>query len=220
MHVLLVEDDEALAAGIIRGLRDEGFVVNAVATGALALAAVRSDPPDLMVLDLGLPDMDGMEVLSTLRKTQASLPVLLLTARDSMEDKIRGLDKGADDYVVKPFEMPELCARLRVIERRLGTPVASSIIEVGDVTLDSASLAVTCRGSVVELPRREYMLLKALLESAGRVLTREVLETRLYSWGEEVSSNALEVHVHQVRKKLYPELIKTVRGVGYTVGKM
>jgi DNA-binding response OmpR family regulator len=155
-------------------------------------------------------------VLKRLRKEDVELPVLLLTARDSVEDKVAGLDSGADDYLAKPFEMTELLARLRVLERRLASMKSSEIV-VGNIVLDTLQQSVARDGCVIELARREYMLLKSLLENAGRVQTRATLEQRLYSWGEEVSSNALEVHIHHLRKKLGNDLIKTIRGVGYKV---
>lgn len=216
MRILLVEDDISLAAGLQAGLSKSGFVVNHVSTGTLALAAIKAERPDIVVLDLGLPDMDGLQVLASIRDQQGQLPVMVLTARDGLEEKIAGLDRGADDYLAKPFDMKELAARLRVFERRLATATSSKIV-IGNVELDTAAHSVAVMGELVELPRREYMLLKALLESAGKVLTRESLETRLYSWGEEISSNALEVHIHHLRKKLPDNLIKTVRGIGYTV---
>ncbi|MEH6570564.1 MAG: response regulator transcription factor [Halioglobus sp.] len=216
MRILLVEDDPSLAAGLRDALGREGFVVNHVATGKLALAAVRAETPDIMVLDLGLPDMDGLEVLAQVRRRDEHLPVMVLTARDGMSDKIAGLDGGADDYLAKPFDMKELAARLRVFERRLSTAVTSTIC-IGTVEIDTSAHSVKVAGEIVDLPRREYMLLKTLMESAGKVLTRESLETRLYSWGEEVASNALEVHIHHLRKKVPDKLIKTVRGIGYTV---
>ncbi|MBT4521951.1 MAG: response regulator transcription factor [Halieaceae bacterium] len=216
MRILLVEDDRSLAIGLQDALGREGFVVNHVATGDLALGAVRAEVPDIIVLDLGLPDMDGLQVLAKLRQRKEHIPVMVLTARDGIEDKIAGLDSGADDYLAKPFDMKELAARLRVFERRLATAVTSTIT-VGEVVLDTAAHTVQVAGEKIELPRREYMLLKTLMESAGKVLTRESLETRLYSWGEEVASNALEVHIHHLRKKLPDDAIKTVRGIGYTV---
>lgn len=216
MRLLLIEDDPSLAAGLQAALSREGYVVNPVATGSQALAAVRAECPDMVVLDLGLPDMDGLQVLAGIRRQAAQLPVLILTARGRADDKVTGLDLGADDYLAKPFDMQELAARLRALGRRLsGAPSAQ--IMVGPVQLDVASHQVTVDGAPLELPRREYMLLKALMESAGRVLTREALEGKLYSWGEEVSSNALEVHVHHLRRKLPENLIRTVRGIGYTL---
>jgi len=216
MLILLVEDDSSLGAGLRDALGREGFAVNHVATGEQALAAVCAEPPDIIVLDLGLPDMDGLEVLARVRRRRDHIPVMLLTARGSPDDKVAGLDSGADDYLAKPFDMKELAARLRVFERRLST-ASCSRIEICGVELDAAAHSVRVRERPVELPRREYMLLKALMESAGKVLTRESLETRLYSWGEEVASNALEVHIHHLRKKLPDNFIRTVRGIGYTV---
>jgi DNA-binding response OmpR family regulator len=154
--------------------------------------------------------------LRQLRREHRELPVLVLTARDSLGDKVAGLDSGADDYLAKPFEMAELLARLRVLGRRIGTS-SSNVISIGTVSLDTSNQAVTVNGVPTELPRREYMLLKVLMENAGRVQTRDSLENKLYSWGEEVASNALEVHIHHLRKKLGTEFIATVRGVGYTV---
>jgi len=216
MRILLVEDDDSLAAGLKEALGREGFVVNHVATGRLALAAVAAELPDIIVLDLGLPDMDGLDVLAALRGDGVRTLILVLTARGELDDKIIGLDKGADDYLAKPFDMQELAARLRVFERRLSTTTTSAIL-IGEVELDTVAHAVKISGKAVDMPRREYMLLKTLMESAGQVLTRDALEARLYSWGEEVASNALEVHIHHLRKKLPDKLIKTVRGIGYTV---
>lgn len=217
MPVLLVEDDRDLAGGLKHALQNEGFAVNHVTTGGAALAAIEADVPDMIILDIGLPDMDGLTVLKRLRVVHPALPVLLLTARSSLDDKVAGLDSGADDYLSKPFDMGELLARLRVLQRRLGT-VKSNDISIGTLSLDTATRAVCIDGDPIELSRREYMLLKALMENAGRVQTREALETKLYSWGEEVASNAIEVHIHNLRKKLVPGFIKTVRGVGYVVG--
>ena len=160
--------------------------------------------------------MDGLQVLRKVREFSKSLPVLLLTARHTTDDVVAGLDSGADDYLAKPFEMSELLARLRVLERRLGT-AESNTIAAGPVCLDTSRMTVTLDGAPVELPRREYMLLKSLMENAGKVVPRSSLESRLYSWGEEVASNALEVHVHHLRKKLGGDFIRTVRGVGYKV---
>jgi DNA-binding response OmpR family regulator len=216
MSILLVEDDAALAAGLLEALRKEGLAINHVANGADALHVIAAETPDTVILDLGLPDMDGLSVLKKLRAQQPDLPVLLLTARDSLSDKVAGLDCGADDYLAKPFDMQELLARLRALNRRIST-AGAHIILIGDVSLDATTQQVTVAGEPTELPRREYMLLKVLMENAGRVQTRDSLENKLYSWGEEVSSNTLEVHVHHLRKKLGSGFIKTVRGVGYTV---
>ncbi|HAT41535.1 MAG TPA: DNA-binding response regulator [Rheinheimera sp.] len=216
MRILLVEDDQALSAGLVQALTAQGFVVNALASGKQAITAVRSGDCDTVVLDLGLPDMDGLDVLKQIRLKHTQLPVLILTARDGLDERCKGLDLGADDYLVKPFALPELFARLRVIERRLGT-AGSHLITLGDVVLDSAAHQVLVAGEAISLARREYNVLKLLMESAGRIKTREQLEASLYAWGEEVASNALEVHVSNLRKKLPKDFIKTIRGVGYSV---
>ncbi|HND14149.1 MAG TPA: response regulator [Pseudomonadales bacterium] len=216
MRILLVEDDAALANGLARALRAHAHVVNHVSEGRVALAALRAEIPDVVVLDLGLPDLDGLQVLRRIREHDRGLPVLVLTARATVDDVVAGLDRGADDYLAKPFEMSELLARLRVLERRLGIG-DSSEIRIGNVSLDTARLEVRCDGVPVELSRREYMLLKTLMENAGKVLGRSSLESRLYGWGEEVASNALEVHVHHLRRKLGAQLIQTVRGIGYRI---
>ncbi len=218
MRLLLVEDNPSLASGLSLALSNKGFTINHVSKGQQALQAVQNDKPDIVTLDLGLPDMDGLEVLRQIRKLDSELPVLILTARDSIEDKVSGLDLGADDYLCKPFEIEELEARLRVLERRLGT-ASSSKIEFDNIILDTATLEIIQEGISVDLSRREYTLLKSLLMNAGKVLTRDSLEDKLYSWGEEVASNAIEVHIHHLRKKLGANLIKTVRGVGYTIPK-
>jgi two-component system OmpR family response regulator/two-component system response regulator QseB len=214
VRLLLVEDDASLAAGLTLALRNKGFAVNHVTRGEHALHAVATDPPDLIVLDLGLPDMEGLQVLRSVRAGGGRLPILVLTARDALSDKVAGLDLGADDYLVKPFEMQELEARIRALGRRLGS-AGSSLIALGDLQLDTASMQVHKAGVPVELSRREYALLKALLEHSGKVLTRETLEGKLYGWDEEVASNTLEVHIHHLRRKLGQDLIRTVRGVGY-----
>lgn len=218
MQILLVEDDLSLADGLQRALKREGFSVNHVDRGRTALHAIDTDTPDIVILDLGLPDMDGLDVLKEIRRSTANPLVMVLTARDTTADKVTGLDRGADDYLAKPFEMPELLARLRALERRVSS-ARSSEITLGPVVLDTLTHQVTVAGRQVELPRREFMLLKLLMENPGRILSRESLETKLYGWGEEVSSNSVEVHIHHLRKKIAPEFIKTVRGVGYTVSK-
>ena len=216
MLILLVEDDRSIAHALDLALRKQGYSVNAVGTGKAALLAIETERPDLLILDLGLPDMDGLDVLRKARGRDVELPILLLTARAGLDDKIAGLDSGADDYLPKPFEMSELLARLRVMERRL-TTARTAEITIGRVTLDINHNSVAMDGEAIELSRREFMLLKTLMENAGRVQTRNALESRLYSWGEEVASNALEVHIHHLRKKLGAGFIKTVRGVGYRV---
>jgi len=216
MQILLVEDDRPLALGLQKALQIQGYAVNHIENGNAALHVIATEKPDILVLDVGLPDISGLDVLKKLRKTETALSVLLLTARDSTDDKVAGLDSGADDYLAKPFEMSELLARLRVLERRL-TSTKTSTINIGKVCLDTIEQHVTYEEKQVDMARREYMLLKSLMENAGRIQTRESLETKLYSWGEEVSSNALEVHIHHLRKKLGGDFIKTVRGVGYKI---
>ena len=216
MHILLVEDDMALASSLQQALKKQHYAVNITASGMAAVDTINTDTPDIVILDLGLPDMDGLEVMSRVRKGHPTLPVLVLTARDQVDDRIAGLDGGADDYLPKPFAMAELFARLRVLERRQTTAKTAKIV-VGPITLDINHDSVEVNGRELDLPRQEYRLLKSLLENAGRVQTRSALEARLYSWGEEVASNALEVHIHHLRKKLGADLITTVRGVGYKI---
>jgi DNA-binding response OmpR family regulator len=216
MQVLLVEDDLPLADGLTTALKREGFTVNHVANGKAALPAAETVPPELVILDLGLPDMDGLDVLKQLHKGKTPLLVLVLTARNTTEDKVRGLNLGADDYLAKPFEMPELLARLRALERRTALHQATDI-SIGPVTLDTVTFEVRVDGDQIELTRREFMLLKALMEKPGRVLSRDNLESSLYGWGEELASNSIEVHIHNLRKKLVAGFIKTVRGIGYSI---
>ena len=217
MRLLLVEDDPALGEGIRVALKPEGYTVDWLQDGRSALHALTHETFDLAVLDLGLPDMDGLEVLRRLRERQQSVPVLVLTARDATSDRIQGLDAGADDYMVKPFEVGELTARLRALRRRsFGRP--QPVLEHGGVRLDPVSQEVSCRGEVVTLQRKEFLLLHQLMSQPGRVFTRDRLEEVLYGWSETAAeSNALEVHIHHLRRKLYPELIRTVRGVGYRI---
>lgn len=216
MQVLLVEDNTLLASGISQALRSAGFIVNHVSRGRDALTAIKTSQPDIVILDLGLPDMDGMAVLRSARQDRFLNPVLILTARDTTFDKVSGLDSGADDYLAKPFEIDELLARLRALERRLGGS-KSNDLRIGPVCLDTKALEVTVSGEPLLMSRREYMLLKALMESPNKVQTRDMLDSKLYGWGEEVSSNAVEVHIHNLRKKLPEGFIRTVRGVGYVV---
>lgn len=216
MNILLIEDDTALASALVKTLTREGFVVNHLTHGRQAVSVIRTEPTDMVILDLGLPDMDGLDVLKAIRGYSAELPVLILTARASIDDKVSGLDLGADDYLAKPFEVNELLARLRVFERRSSTSKHAEL-RVADVVLDTACYAVSVANQPIEISRREFMLLKALMENAGRVLTRESLESKLYSWGDEVASNTIEVHIHHLRKKLPKNFIKTLRGVGYII---
>lgn len=216
MRILLVEDDRLLGDGVKAGLCAAGFAVDWVRDGEAALAAMATEGFAAVVLDLGLPRRDGLSVLSALRAAGNAVPVLVLTARDQVADKVRCLDLGADDYVVKPFDLDELAARLRALARRARGRAEASLRH-GDVVLDPAARSVTLRGEPVVLTGREFDLLQMLLDAAGRVLTRRVLDEQLYAWGEAVGSNALEVHIHHLRKKLGADLIRTVRGVGYMV---
>lgn len=218
MRILLVEDDLPLAQALLQSLRHEGFVVDHVATGKDAITALTVNVHDMAILDLGLPDMDGLQVLKKLRDKKQATAVIILTARDTIEQRVQGLDFGADDYLVKPFDIKELLARLRVVERRLGT-ADSAIIALSTVKLDSAAHKIFVDEQVLNCSKKEYMVLKALMENAGRIQSREQIESRLYEWGEEVMSNAVEVHIHNLRKKLPEKFIQTVRGVGYTINK-
>ena len=216
MRILLVEDDPLLGDGLRAGLRQLGFQVDWVRDGDAAERELRAEPYAAAVLDLGLPRRDGLDVLASVRRAGVTVPVLVLTARDAVPDRIRGLDLGADDYVVKPVDLHELAARLRALVRRShGQPV--ECLQAQDVTLDPAARTVHQNGEAVALSPREFDLLHALLLAAGRVLTREQLEQQLYAWGQEVESNAIEVHIHHLRRKLGAALIATVRGVGYSV---
>lgn len=218
MRILLVEDDPLLGDALRAGLAQAGFDVDWVRDGAQALAAIRDGDHAAAVLDLGLPRLSGFEVLERARAGGTRIPVLVLTARDAIDDRVRGLDAGADDYVVKPAELAEVAARLRALIRR-SRGESSPTLVAGDLALDPAARTVRHRGEDVELKPREYDLLHELMLNAGRVMSRERLESRLYAWGEEVGSNAIEVHVHHLRRKLGPGAIRTVRGVGYVIPK-
>ncbi len=214
MRILLVEDDDLLAAGIRDTLERALYAVEWVPDGAQALAALKSNTFDLVVLDLGLPKVDGVEVLRKVRGEGGAVPVIVLSARDTASDRVLGLDAGADDYLIKPFDVDELLARVRAqLRRQRGAAV--NVIEHGPLRLDPAALTVTFEGQPVALQRREFMLLQKLLQSAGQVLSRAQLEDALYGWDSGVESNSVDVHIHKLRRKLYPEVIRTVRGVGY-----
>jgi two-component system OmpR family response regulator/two-component system response regulator QseB len=214
MRILLVEDDRLLGDGLQTGLTQAGYAVDWLRDGEAAVAALSTESFAAVVLDLGLPKRDGLSVLQWLRGRKDATPVLILTARDQLEDKVRGLDLGADDYVLKPFDLDEVAARLRALVRRAhGRP--EPILGVGEIELNPAARTVTRRGKPVELTPREFDLLHVLLENAERVLTRRSLEEQLYTWNDAVDSNALEVHIHHLRRKLGNELIRTVRGIGY-----
>lgn len=214
MRILLAEDDSMLGDGLRAGLRQMGFQVDWVRDGVAAERELRAVDYAAAVLDLGLPGKDGMEVLQALRAARNTTPVLVLTARDAVPDRIRGLDAGADDYVLKPVDLHELAARLRSLVRR-SHGVAQDILEAGALSLDPSARQVTWMGEAIPLSTREFDLLHTLMRSAGRVLSREQLEQQMYSWGLEVESNTIEVHIHHLRRKLQADVIQTVRGVGY-----
>jgi len=216
VRLLLAEDDTMIGEAVREGLRRQGFAVDWVRDGVAAEQALLTEDYDACLLDLGLPRQEGLDVLRRLRGRGSMLPVLVLTARDAITDRVDGLDAGADDYVVKPFDLAELAARIRAVTRRKDGR-AQAIIEHGEVTLDPATREVRRNGELVALSPREFALLQALLEHPGRILSRPQLEERLYGWGEEVESNVIEVHLHTLRRKLGADFIRNVRGVGYRV---
>lgn len=214
MRVLLIEDDPLLGDALQAGLRGRGFAVEWLRDGEAGVAALAADRFDAVVLDLGLPRLDGRRLLELRRSAGDRTPVLVLTARDALEDRVGGLDAGADDYVVKPVAIAELAARLRALVRR-ASGIARGQLEAGPLAVDPATRAVTWQGEPVELAPREFDVLLALTLKAGRVVTRQQIESALYEWDRSIESNAIEVHVHHLRRKLSPDLIRTVRGVGY-----
>jgi two-component system response regulator QseB len=218
MRLLLVEDDELLGDGLRIGLKQAGYTVEWLKDGVTADQALKHEQFDLVVLDLGLPRQSGLEVLKNLRKSGNTVPVLILTARDSVEDRVQGLDCGGDDYLVKPFDLDELCARLRALQRRSSGRV-EPLIEHGELIVDPAAHKVSLAGNEINLSTSEFALLHYLLDNKGRVIPRSRLEEMLYGWEGEVESNALEVFIHHLRKKLGRDLIRTVRGVGYVIEK-
>lgn len=218
MRILLVEDDTLLGSGLLTGLKGEGYSVDWLKNGRAALSAITTTPYDAVILDIGLPEMSGLEVLSRARELNISTPVLMLTAQNAITDRVTGLDSGADDYLTKPFELDELCARLRALTRR-ARGLTQPLIKYKNIIIDPAAHSVTDDNISIELSRREFALLEQLVTSAGRVLSRRYLEEKLYNWDSEIESNTIEVHVHHLRKKLGAAFIKTVRGIGYTVAK-
>lgn len=218
MRLLLVEDDALLGDGLRAGLVQDGYSVDWLREGTSAEAALCSSSYDLAVLDINLPGRSGLQLLKGLRNSGSTLPVLLLTARDTVADRVTGLDSGADDYLIKPFDLDELLARLRALLRR-HSGRASPEFRHGDLVVDPAAHTVTLTGSPVEISPREFAVLQLLLENRGKVLSRSRLEEGLYSWQSEVESNAVEVYIHHLRKKLGQSLIRTVRGVGYVIDK-
>jgi len=223
MRILLVEDDALLGDAIQAGLKQSGYAVDWMKDGIAAEQALSTEPYAAVVLDLGLPRLSGLELLKHLRSRNTHkgapsnnhTPVLILTARDTVNDRIKGLDAGADDYLVKPFDMGELTARLRALIRRASGSASPELQAVAGVTLDPAAHRVLYHEQPVELSAKEFAVLHVLMLNAGKVMSRAQLEEQLYAWGEEIESNAVEVHIHHLRRKLYPELIETIRGVGY-----
>lgn len=216
MRILVVEDDALLGDAIQAGLKQAGYAVDWLRDGIAADQALATEPYAAVVLDWGLPRLSGLEVLNRLRSRKTGTPVILLTARDTVGDRIQGLDSGADDYLVKPFDMGELAARLRALVRR-SSGATTPLLRVGEAELDPAAHRVTWRDDPIDLSAREFALLHALMLNQGKVLSRAQLEEKLYAWGEEVESNAVEVHIHHLRRKLSPTLIETIRGVGYLI---
>ncbi len=217
MRILLVEDDRMIGDSLRGALRLEGHAVDWVRDVSAARAALTTERFDLVLLDLGLPGGDGLDVLRSLRARRDATPVIVLTARDGLGDRVAGLDAGADDYLVKPFELDELAARMRAVRRRHGGR-AETVLSHGGVTLDPATRQVTRDGQPVLLSAREFAVLEALMARPGALLSRAQLEDRLYGWGEEIESNAVSVYIHQLRRKLGADFIRNVRGVGYCVG--
>ncbi len=221
MRILIAEDDQVLADGLLRTLRGNGYAVDHVASGSEADAALSTQEFDLLILDLGLPRLHGFEVLKKLRGRGSATPVLILTAADSVEQRVKGLDLGADDYMAKPFSLQELEARVRALARR-GMGVASNVIKHGPLTFDTTGRVAYINDAMVELSARELGLLEVLLQRAGRLVSKDQLVERLCEWGEEVSNNAIEVYIHRLRKKIEkgPIRIATVRGLGYCLEKI
>ncbi|QDR31570.1 response regulator [Pseudomonas aeruginosa] len=217
MHVLLTEDDDLIASGIVAGLIAQGLTVDRVASAADTQALLQVARFDVLVLDLGLPDEDGLRLLQRLRQQGVDLPVLVLTARDAVTDRVAGLQAGADDYLLKPFDLRELGARLHTLQRRSAGRCVN-VIEHGRLSYDPSTRETWLDGRPVELSRREQALLQALLNNRGRILSGEQLKDSVYGFGDEVESNALNVHIHHLRRKLGNAIVQTVRGLGYRLG--
>ncbi|MCK5663360.1 MAG: response regulator [Thiotrichaceae bacterium] len=218
MRILLVEDDTLLGEGLYAGLKRENYSLDWIKNGETALIAMQETAYDVVILDIGLPKMSGLEVLRKARSDGNKLPVLILTARDAVSDRVDGLDAGADDYLIKPFEFAELCARLRALARR-SRGLSEQLICYKNIQIDPAAHSIKLDNQKIELSRREFSLLEEMLSNVGRVLSKAHLEEKLYSWGDEIGSNTIEVHIHHLRKKFGSELIQTVRGVGYIIAK-
>lgn len=218
MRILLIEDDRMIGESVRTALRQDGSAVDWLRDGSSATTTLATEEFDLVLLDLGLPQRDGLEILRSMRSRHDQTPVIVLTARDALQDRVAGLDAGADDYLVKPFELEELAARIRAVTRRK-TGRAEPAVEIGKIRLDPSMRQVTRAGEPVVLSAREYAVLEALMVRPGAVLSRAQLEDRLYGWGDAIESNAVSVYIHQLRRKLGSDFIRNVRGVGYYVGK-
>jgi two-component system response regulator QseB len=218
MRLLLVEDDAMIGESVRKGMQQDGFAVDWVQDGRAAELALETNLYDTLLLDLGLPRKDGLEVLASLRRRGNPIPVLVLTARDAVADRVKGLDAGADDYLVKPFDLEELAARIRALLRRKSGR-ANPVVQLGNLILNPATREVSLHEKPISLSAREFALLHALVERPGAVLSRAQIEEKLYGWGQEVESNTIEVYIHSLRRKLGTQIIRNVRGVGYMVQK-
>lgn len=218
MRLLLVEDDELLGDAVKTGLTQFGYIVDWLKDGEAARAALKTESFELIILDLGLPKLSGISLLQAVRHDGNTTPVIILTARESIESRVKGLDCGADDYIIKPFDLNELSARIRALVRR-SQGRADTTLQYRNITLDPAAHSVMVDDMLINVPRREFSLLQKLLENSGHVLSREQLMQSIYGWDEDVDSNALEVHIHNLRKKLNASFIRTIRGVGYMAEK-
>ena len=216
MRLLLIEDDEVLGDGIVAGLKEFSYITDWLRDGRHMESAIASTEYDAIILDLGLPVESGLTLLVKLRETGKTLPVLILTARDTLDDKVKGLDLGADDYMIKPFDLDELAARLRALIRR-DHGRTHPLLKHNDIEMDLASHHVNRGQDTIELSAREFSLLQLLLENSGKVMSKRKIEDNIYAWGEEIESNSVEVHIHNIRKKIGPDVIKTIRGVGYVI---
>jgi len=218
MRLLLIEDDEFLGEAVKTGLTQLGYIVDWLKDGDIAQKILKSEVFELILLDLGLPKLSGLNLLKSFRQEGNTTPVIILTARDAVDDRVKGLDAGADDYIIKPFDLNELSARIRALARR-SQGRADTEIHYNNIILDPASHSVTVDNTLINIPRREFSLLLKLLENNGQVVSREQLMQSIYSWDDDVDSNTLEVHIHNLRKKLNANFIRTIRGVGYMAEK-